>query len=324
VQRHQSTTKQLCATNSAVLTSNTISVKIAYKHFNCLIDTGAAISLLSQKVLDKLPHYCYDIVSCKLPVIFTASGQALPITKAVSLTLNVNGLLLPFTFNVVSALSPVHSIILGMDFLTACNCVINVATNTLSFLNDLTTVNIQTRRSATLHVARVTKDIIIPQGTEMIMPLTVSASLNADIFELSPITELGKKSIAMARAIVQPINGTVNCRIVNPTNTPISLKCNTVIGTLHSVDVNSITPFDPTHDNDEFDEKSESDRDFQQLDQSTAESIVKDLGIDLTSCSLNETDKNTLVKLLANNADVFAKDMSQFGSVKGYTHHIDT
>jgi hypothetical protein len=69
---------------------------------------------------------------------------------------------------------------------------------------------------------------------------------------------------------------------------------------------------------------SEPDRKPQQLDLHAAEAILRDLGINLSQCSLTSTDKDKLTLLLAENSDLFAKDMSQLGEVRGYAHHIST
>jgi len=273
--------------------------------------------------LQKLPHYCYRLINCHLPTVFTASGQSLPVTKAVELTLHIDGLSLPFIFNVSPNLSAGNSIILGMDFLTKFDCIINVANRTLSFYNNLTTVNMQNRRSGTLPVARLTKDTIVPARSEMIMPLAVVNVHSNENFELSPTTDLGNKCLAMARAIVQPLNGKINCRIINPSNTAISLKRHTVVGTLHQINVNSIVQFDSKHNQDEQ-TLCESGDELPPPDLPEAERILADLGINLSSCSLSDKDKATLTIFLARNADLFAKNLSQLGSVKGYTHHIDT
>ena len=311
--------------NSTRLSSNCLTVRIANKIVHCLVDTGASLSFIAGTLLHKLPPFCCREVPCKFPAVFTASGQPLSVSRSVELTLNIDGLLLPFVFNVADNLSAGTSMIIGMDFLNAFNCIINVANKTVSFYNDLTTVNLQTRRDSSQLVARVHRDTIIPPRSELIMPLTVSAALNSATFVLSPTPDLGNKSIAMARAIVQPSDGRVNCRILNPTYNAISLKRHTIIATLHSVDVNSIVPYDPVSDNDETPPTlSESDRDHENLDRSAAEAIIKDLGINLSSCTLSDADKDSLIKFLAANADVFAKDMSQLGPVKGYTHHINT
>jgi len=270
--RHQAS-QAVNSNYNAVLNANTINVKVAFMSVSCPIDSGASVSVISETMLNKFPPYCYRIIDGKLPVVFIASGQPLQVTKAAELTLNVNGLLLPFTFNVSPSLSTGHAIIIGKDFLTEFDCVINVAAKSLSFYHDLTCVNMQTRRTGPSCVAKVTKDVLIPARSEIIMPLDVFNVTDYSTYELTPTHDLSKKSIAMARAVVQPINGRVNCRIMNPTNTVVSLKRHTVIGTLQYVPVNAIVQLNSPSDIDEQ-LLSASDSTSQPVDLTTAEAIL--------------------------------------------------
>jgi hypothetical protein len=102
----------------------------------------------------------------------------------------------------------------------------------------------QARRSGPPCVAKVVKDVIIPARSEIIMPLDVFNATDHSTYELAPTHYLNTKSISMARAIVQPINGRINCRIMNPTNTVVSLKRRNAIGTLQCVPINAIVQFD--------------------------------------------------------------------------------
>jgi len=131
----------------------------------------------------------------------------------------------------------------------------------------------QTRRTGPSCVAKVTKDVVIPARSEIIMPLDVFNVTDHSTYELTPTHDLSKKSIAMARAVVQPINGRVNCRIMNPTNTVVSLKRHTVIGTLQYVPVNAIVQLNSPSDIDEQ-LLSASDSTSQPVDLTTAEAIL--------------------------------------------------
>ena len=74
---------------STNLTSNTVRIKIGHRSVTALVDSGAAVSVISQALLTSLPAECINKCDREIPFIFTASGEAMPLTECVELTLNV-------------------------------------------------------------------------------------------------------------------------------------------------------------------------------------------------------------------------------------------
>ena len=296
---------------------NTIFARIGNKPFLSLIDTGSAISVLSTRAFRSLVPHSFTKVDCESPTLFSASGQAISLSHTIETTFCVDGLKLPFTFHVADNLSVGHDVIIGFDFLSKYDCVIDIGNRLISFCDGLTVVPLQNRNRT--DTATLITDVVIPPRAEAILsvklPRCVDNVNNVSIFLLQPVESLHAHCLSMARAVIQPLQGKANCRLINPTNTTVSLKRGTVVGTIEPLSVNSITPL-----NEHFNSNDDNDRRLIE----NADDILADLGVDLSKSALQKPDLEKLKQLIAANADVFAKDMSQLGEAKGYIHHIDT
>ena len=307
---------------STNLTSNTVRIKIGHRSVTALVDSGAAVSVISQALLTSLPAECVNKCDKEIPFIFTASGEAMPLTECVELTLNVNGLLLSHIFNVTPMLAACHSLILGFDLLTKFQCTIDIPNKTLYFCDGLTAVSVRDKPREQMILASLSKGVILPPRSETIMSLVVSKSLPKGAFVLEGSDSKAIDNVAVARAVVTPRDGTVLCRVLNPTNTSVKLRRKSVVATLEPVDNDNILPFDDS----KIDETTPLATDHRG-DSSTVRSandVLNEVGIDLTNCELPPADKIAFGEFLAANRDVFAKDMSELGCTTAYTHDIDT
>ena len=81
------------------------------------IDTGASYSCVSMSLINRwcLRRFVVQAQNCKR--LFTADGKPMNVRGTVELTVNINGLLIPFSFHVLQNLH--HDMILGIDFLSS-------------------------------------------------------------------------------------------------------------------------------------------------------------------------------------------------------------
>ena len=207
-------------------------MNIQNRQFNCLIDTGANISAISESLLHKLTYTTSTEHNNALPTVFTASGQLMQFKSVVEMNIDVKGLILPCRFYVTDSLAPGTNIILGMDLLRSFQCTIDLCKGLISFYDGLVTVALQQRCKDNTLGAKICKNFTLEPNTEAILALSVPHGLPNTDFILEPTNRTLNGPYIMARALVSPNTGKVNCRIANVTNKPVLLKRNCVIANL--------------------------------------------------------------------------------------------
>jgi len=91
---------------------NFVLLKINNRLVKTLVDTGANFSCVSTKFITSLRLQNMIVQSPDYKRLYTA----MKVNGTILLTLNIHGLLVPFTFYVLEHLS--HNLIIGVDFLT--------------------------------------------------------------------------------------------------------------------------------------------------------------------------------------------------------------
>jgi len=106
-------------------------VLVVVENIRTLLDTGAHSSCLSLSLVralrlqkDVMPAICNKN-------LFTADGQPMKVCGTILLSINIKGLIVPFTFHVLERLT--HHLILGIDFLSQTKADIDMATRTVTF-----------------------------------------------------------------------------------------------------------------------------------------------------------------------------------------------
>ena len=92
----------------------TILVKIYFYDAIALLDSGARKSVIRESLVRRfrLPH-----TNVQGEVLYSATGEEIPVTGVANLDIGVNGFKMPGTFNIVKNLT--HELILGCDFMTS-------------------------------------------------------------------------------------------------------------------------------------------------------------------------------------------------------------
>jgi len=103
-----------------------------------LIDTGCSQSAISEEYFREL-HIPYTALSpAKDSYLLTANNSRMEQLGNIELTLNCNGLKMPYSFTVLRGLS--FKIICGIDFLRDCRVVLNCVKNFIMLYDDLVRV----------------------------------------------------------------------------------------------------------------------------------------------------------------------------------------
>jgi len=114
---------------------NFVLLKVNNTVTEALIDTGANNSFVSASFVRRLRLYqnVRNARSCSR--LFTAGGKPMIVRGVIVLSLNINGLIIPFCFHVVEYLH--HQMLLGIDFLTKIRTNIDFSDGKITFNDGL-------------------------------------------------------------------------------------------------------------------------------------------------------------------------------------------
>jgi len=167
-----------------------------------LVDSGACRSCVSLDFVNRLHAIINPISSGHPKRLSAAYGRPLKLLGTADLTLTIQGLKIPFKFNIVRNLS--YQIILGLDFMNNTRAYIDFGDNTLSICDDLVVEHLLPHKLST-SVIRPTSKFVIPPLSEAIIP--VSSNENCDgQYLLEPLPLPSRARVSLAHAVI-------SCRI---------------------------------------------------------------------------------------------------------------
>jgi len=163
------------------------------------------------------------------------------------------------------------------------------------------------------NVLRVTNNCTIPPLSETVIAMTCGIYPKGQ-FLLTPFPTVSQKHISLAHAIVNINKNKTQCRILNPTNAPITLHKRTKLATVTPVSNNQIFKYD----------KSKTTHKTPTVDFHTQLKTLADLGIETAMTDYTQSQKEQLVDLLYNNGDLFTSDICKLPGTDLIKHTIDT
>src|ERR1051325_6018242 len=177
-------------------------------------------------------------------ILIVADGRLVKILGKINLPIKIDGLIIPFQFFVMQALS--QDLILGMDFLKKTKCQINCADNTVTFFDDLVGLNLLTNHRRATNLVRVSRNCRLPPQSETILQayvsnITFDRHNVHDSFLLEALPSQSNQSIILARTLTVPRQAQVVCRVLNPSNAAIRLRKNKPIAQLTLIAHKDIT-----------------------------------------------------------------------------------
>jgi hypothetical protein len=291
-----------------------ISVFVFHKHSYAQIASTEEVSAISAKFLKALPSHTRFDTNVKQNLI-SASGERLNVVGQVNLPINLNGLKVNFKFLVISNLK--HNIVLANDFLTFSNAVVNYANHTVSFYDELVTLNLISRGDQIQdYVLRLPARVKVAARSVLLSPITIPHRfINKDAV-IQPLLASPKQEYLIASILVHPITKSSVVHILNPTFSEIEIPENTPIASIAEAESTSIPTTTTT--------SSEQSVNTTPLDPAAREAMLKDLGIQIDEQHLTKEQVEQLSILICRNRTVFAKNLSEIPGTDLISHTIPT
>ena len=290
-----------------MLQHNFVTVKLQGRQVQCLVDTGASRSVISQKLLKLLNISELKLQNQNTVTLMAANNVEMESLGTIELDIDIQDLVIPHAFNVLRKLT--HSCILGMDFLNANSGTIYCSHGALTLHDGLVTLTMapKTDRSTLLCL---TETVIIPARSEGLVPIRVHKKYRSQPVCIQTYPPLKDKLIAIAGAIIQPFNMETMCRIVNLAAHPRKIRAKTPIAQIMNVDF-----LDPI--NSVMFEKQHRKAPRTEINSITEMTIpphhervkaLEEIGLDISQADLDATNYGKLTALLYEFKSQFAKD----------------
>ena len=201
----------------------------------CVVDTGASVSLVSKTEWELVTKETQSPLSPSDIIADAANNSPIGVDGKTLLSVDVDGHQQgPQTFYVANDIS--NEIILGLDWLTNCQCVINTSKLLIEFPDRAKAPLLLNDSSIPDPTAVILcDDTEIPPKHEVIRRAKVKGVFLTDS-SIEPNIALAEKGILVARAFVSPNRQTVPVQIINPGKDTVKLYGGTNIGHLEYVE----------------------------------------------------------------------------------------
>ena len=293
----------------APMHKNTISVKIAQCRTSALVDTGASISCISQALMYRSGLSREGIETCSLKQITGVGGEHHRVLGIISVPLVISGLCFPYKFYVLEQLH--HSIILGIDFLHENQCFIDLGSNTLHLKDNLITSKLNVSSAK----ASVIRQVTLKAREETTIPVFISKTKRNREVLLEPINN---HNFTSARCLVKTKRykhfSKANLRILNPTNSDVTLKPKTVVALVSEVDSDNV--FELSED--------KSDISVNSVSNVVESAHTQSINFNIHNSDLTQKQITQLTNFLNSNKDVFATSLDKIGKTNVFMHKIET
>ena len=278
-----------------------------------LLDSGAVNSCIREAVVQRFGFPRTNIPETNL---YGANGEVIPVLGTSRLKVEVEGFRMGGEFKIIRNLS--HQLILGEDFLSEHGFDMNFGSRVVTFGNELVAA---LKQEKPVIFVRTRDSVLIPPRSEVIINATVDRPYRRQTSTVEPVHTLGARKLALAHSVVNvnEKNG-VPVKLLNPTSESIYLRRKTKVGIISPLDekliVSNQTSADLNTINSET--KTEPGKIL------SAEQVVEELGVTISKDDTTPTERSKLIRLIAQNADVFAKSLDQITQTDLVTHKIDT
>ena len=200
------------------------------------MDSGERCLVISGKIFEKLKNTKNNLKlkrKTRHSRLLAADASPMPISADIEATLKIGGLSIPFTFCVIDKLD--FDVILGMDFLSETQAVIDIKSNTLILYDGITSIPMT--RTGEHKLVQTVSTVTVPPFSEAIIETSAfTRNLKGSyMIEQSPYAKCN--ALLVARALVNTKQKTYPCRLLNPTNRTITLKPRTTVGALVPVTI---------------------------------------------------------------------------------------
>ena len=281
---------------------NLISATVNRRRTAILVDTGAAVSCLSRRFVDKIGAVLSK--NENLEKLTTADGRNLRIQGSVEVTVGLRGLLVPHQFYVIEGLN--HNALIGLDFLHVTDCKLDLRSAMVSFFGGLVVLPLQ-EKARDSAVLRTSACYVIPPHSEGLLPVRVSENFAARLSGVAlvePHAAMVQNSCLVAKAVVhhKTANRQTLCRVINPTDKTCTLRKNFPLATISVVErlIDNKT---------NCADKSPCKSQDKNLTTEEKEKFLVDMGLTLNRKNVTEDIFHKFCDLLYDYRDIFALSM---------------
>ena len=173
----------------------------------------------------------------------SANGGKLTILGKASVSVKIRGLIIPFEFYVIRGLN--HHLILGIDFLVYSKAQIDYQGQSVTFFDDLVGVNFMLVPDK---VAKTMSSHVLEPRSETLINVKVNRAPDNVCFMMEGLPPKPTQKFCVARSVVIPREGTVVCRLLNPTNARVRIHRYLTIASLHEINEADISAYDDETD----------------------------------------------------------------------------
>ena len=284
--------------SSYVLSCNVHGTPVSF-----LIDTGAGVSLLDQQVWEKIKSLAGDLKVVTNHRLVGVDGIPLKVLGSVTAPLSIAEAHFSHEFIVAEGLTT--DAILGLDFLEANKCVLDLAKGNIIIADRSISLipNPSSQHSACSNVTVLQKYVIPPHSELEIAAHLDSQEAGTWLIEGTP-SESAK--VLVARVLTKPQNHSVVLRVVNTDVSPVTLYKNSKIATAELINDSAICT---TSEQGEGSVRSDH----------LAANVPLTLPDDIAT-----TQKEQFLALLSHYADIIAANPDDLGRTTVMQHSIDT
>jgi hypothetical protein len=285
--------------------------KLGGRSFSFLIDTGAAVSLLST--------HTWELVQSTSQVnplkpwtstrLVGVNGSPIQVKGTTTIHITLNGHILQISVVVVHNLN--EDAILGLDFLSNHHCIIDTSKNLLHFQKNNFSVPLQSEQNIepSISAAHLVTTTVVPPKSEM----EVLAYMNHPSSNTWLAENNLQNGVTVARALVKPMNAHIVLRLLNVTEEAVTIHKNTKLAVLENLPDTSVSAIDAVpekHTNHVTTCNSSNHLRFRK--------VIEEAD------GLTNEQRSRLVSLLTAYADIFAGDNTDLGRTSKIQHSIHT
>src|SRR5437867_1914453 len=219
IKPHSKPKSQDCSSMENTM-SNKIKVKIFNSFVNVLIDTGCSTSILSEALLKRLHVNTQNLEPSEIKNLIGANGSTIPVIGKINLNIRLHGLTVPYEFLIAKSLT--HELMVGHDFMSMTEAVIDYPNNSISFYDHLVVMPFINKHD-TVIASLVTYCNLEPR-TETIVDVKISRRLADGDYLLESLPVRENQKILTAKILAHVENGRTICRLLNATNSVLHLK----------------------------------------------------------------------------------------------------
>ena len=312
--------------------SSSLAVSIEGHDFNCLLDSGAAVTAISAEVWHTYLSHAYPSLDRPSPEgVTSVNGCRLATLGKSSMKFVIDSQVLPFEAHVIQDLA--YDVILGRDFLQKFsfkidfeNGVVNFSpeADPLPFSDDHSNSTFEVSEDSSdnfISSVHASRTFVIPPQSEILVSGKLNSSPNVIGINgmIAPRSDLSHRySVFGAAELVRVAeDGTIPIRIVNPSSEPVKIYRRTKLASFEEVDQN-IAAFevDASEQIGKTPPPGFADNQFDQRDYSKLP--------DLSDSVVSDDDKIKFENLFRKYRDVFALSDAELGRTSLVQYVIDT